>query len=271
MVKLSIITVCKNAENTIEKTILSVLNQTFQDYEYIVIDGNSTDHTLDIIKRYENEFICKNIHIRVVSEPDHGIYDAMNKGAAKSESIWLMFLNADDVLASGRVLDLIFMQCKKDSDILFGNTRIFSEIDHYDYVQIPKAENLNKEILVRMPFIHQSSLIKKKVFLNYTFDTDYLYGADYKIFLNAFLDRAVFQYVDVIISNYSNDGFSGQASNSLCEYRKIKKEANLYQRISIGNKIYCIYAGIRLWVRRIAKRNKLILKIFVKRQHRRFQ
>lgn len=88
--KICIITVCYNAQKDIEKTVLSVLGQTYPNYEYIVIDGGSTDGTIDIIRRYKNRLAC------FVSEPDDGIYDAMNKGIMAATGEWINFINAGD-------------------------------------------------------------------------------------------------------------------------------------------------------------------------------
>ena len=87
---ITIITVAYNAVKDIENTILSVLNQTYPNIEYIIIDGGSTDGTLDIIKKYEDKISYW------VSEPDKGIYDAMNKGTLKATGVWLNFMNAGD-------------------------------------------------------------------------------------------------------------------------------------------------------------------------------
>ena len=87
---ISIITVCYNAEGTIEQTIRSVLNQTYKNIEYIIIDGFSTDNTLNIIERYKDSIAM------VVSERDQGIYDAMNKGLSLAKGCFIGFLNADD-------------------------------------------------------------------------------------------------------------------------------------------------------------------------------
>ena len=94
--KISIITVSYNSEVVIEPTIKSILNQTFIDFEYLIIDGNSKDRTVEIIKSYESKFKEKNISYKWVSEPDNGIYDAMNKGILMSNGQWCNFMNTGD-------------------------------------------------------------------------------------------------------------------------------------------------------------------------------
>jgi glycosyltransferase involved in cell wall biosynthesis len=99
---ISIITVVYNGVSTIEQTILSVINQTYKNIEYIIIDGSSTDGTVDIIKKYEKHLIYW------VSEPDKGIYDAMNKGIRKATGEWLNFMNSGDIFSDISVLKNIF-------------------------------------------------------------------------------------------------------------------------------------------------------------------
>ena len=92
MLKITFITVCYNAIDTLEKTILSIINQTYPNIEYIIIDGASTDGTVDIIKKYEHKLSYW------ISEPDKGIYDAMNKGLKRATGDYINFMNADDIL-----------------------------------------------------------------------------------------------------------------------------------------------------------------------------
>ena len=117
MPKFSIITVCYNAAANIEKTIASVVNQTYEDYEYIIIDGASTDTTLDIIKKYSENYP----KIKYISEPDRGLYDAMNKGVGLAIGDYIQFLNAGDTLFDSDVLKHVQECITEDADILYGN------------------------------------------------------------------------------------------------------------------------------------------------------
>jgi glycosyltransferase involved in cell wall biosynthesis len=99
--KFSIITVCKDSEKTIENTILSVINQTYKNFEYIIIDGLSTDNTLNIIEKYRDKIS------QVISEPDNGLYDAMNKGIKLATGDYLFFLNSDDQFLHDNILELV--------------------------------------------------------------------------------------------------------------------------------------------------------------------
>ena len=115
---ISVVTVCYNAVNDIEKTIMSVLGQTYKNIEYIIIDGGSIDGTIDIINKYKE-------HISLfVSEPDKGIYDAMNKGLMKANGQWINFMNAGDTFASNSVISNIFGCNESDLikyDVIYGD------------------------------------------------------------------------------------------------------------------------------------------------------
>ena len=112
---ISVVTVSYNAVSTIEQTILSVINQTYPNVEYIIIDGGSTDGTVDIIKKYADKIAYW------VSEPDKGIYDAMNKGGLKTTGDFIQFLNAGDWLENEHVIEKIFKDWFKRVDVIYGD------------------------------------------------------------------------------------------------------------------------------------------------------
>lgn len=117
----STVTVCFNAEATIERTIQSVLSQTWKDREYLIVDGGSTDGTLDIVRKYEKE------GLRWISEPDGGIYDAMNKGVRLAQGHWIHLLNADDVYSASGILEKVIPSLQEGHtnycDILIQNQK----------------------------------------------------------------------------------------------------------------------------------------------------
>ena len=122
MIRFSIVTVCFNSEKTILKTIESIANQSFIDFEHIIIDGGSNDNTLEIIKSNSK------YNLNLISEKDDGIYDAMNKGVDISKGQIIVFLNSDDFFASTEVLKIVnntFL--KNDSDIVYGNIQMINK------------------------------------------------------------------------------------------------------------------------------------------------
>ena len=120
----SIVTISYNAAREIEATIRSVLCQTFSDLEYIFVDGKSKDDTLSIISNYEAQLVSRGIACQVVSEPDRGIYDAMNKGIRLARGQWVLMLNAGDVLAHERVLENFFGAQTYSADIVYGDANL---------------------------------------------------------------------------------------------------------------------------------------------------
>lgn len=105
---ITVVTVCFNAGQTIAKTMQSVLNQTYRPLEYILVDGKSTDNTLNIIYELEPLFHEKGIAVRIVSEKDKGIFDAMNKGVKLANGRWVNFMNAGDVFYNDKTIDFVF-------------------------------------------------------------------------------------------------------------------------------------------------------------------
>lgn len=134
---LTIITVVRNAENSIENTILSIINQDYSYIEYIIIDGGSTDNTLKIISKYE-----KYIHI-LISEPDNGIYDAMNKGISQASNDWINFMNAGDEFYNKNTCSRISEYIKsRNCSVFYGDHIAIDEI--YNLKKVVKSRKLRK-------------------------------------------------------------------------------------------------------------------------------
>ena len=184
--KVSIITVCYNSEKYIRSAIESVLNQSYKDIEYIVIDGKSKDSTVNIIKSYEPLFDGR---MKWVSEPDNGIYDAMNKGISFSTGDLIAILNSDDVYYDNDVIkDTVSQIQQSGTDTLYGNIE-FVKTDSIDVV-VRKWKS--------SPFFagsfrkgwhppHPSFFVKKKIYEQYgAFDTSFEVSADFELMLRLF-------------------------------------------------------------------------------------
>ena len=130
--KYSIITINYNNKDGLEKTILSVINQTCQDFEYIIIDGGSTDGSVDVIKKYADRIDYW------VSEPDKGIYNAMNKGIIKAKGEYLNFMNSGDCFYDNEVLSNVY-QNGMCSEMIVGKDYHFDEKTEKDFSSIPQA------------------------------------------------------------------------------------------------------------------------------------
>lgn len=212
--KISVITVCFNAEKEIEKTILSVINQTYSDLEYIIIDGGSTDNTQDIIKKYRDKI---NYYI---SESDKGIYDAMNKGIMHANGDWINFMNAGDYFTNDRILEDVFSQ-KIPSDKKF----IYS-----DFWGVKNGiRNLYSCSIDKGDIIHQACIYKRNLHEEYGkyIVTDKIIISDY-LFFNS-IPLKYFYKTDFPIAIYQLGGIS---SNKWCFYQKLCADV-IFRRISM--------------------------------------
>jgi glycosyltransferase involved in cell wall biosynthesis len=180
---ISIITVCYNSEPYIQTTIASVLEQTYENMEYIVVDGHSTDRTLDIIKEYEPKF---NGRMRWVSEPDNGIYDAMNKGITMASGAIIGILNSDDVYANTEVIaDIIQTFTTQKCDAVYGDLMYVDFKNRAKIKRYWKAGQYKPQSFLRgwMP-PHPSFFVKKEVYNTCgLFRTDFKSAADYEFML----------------------------------------------------------------------------------------
>lgn len=200
MKKISVITIVYNGQDIIERTIRGVLAQTYREnFEYIVVDGASTDETLDVIKKYESDIDL------IVSEPDKGIYDAMNKGVGLASGEWISFINADDTFADNDVLANVMSMVEDGDDVVYGSTDFIYEDNKLIFKDNPKPIHT---IVDSMPFCHQAALIKSSLLKELRFDTTFKIIADFDSFLRAYLQGAKFRRVDLTISNFRWGGLS---------------------------------------------------------------
>lgn len=249
--KATIITVSFNAVNDIEKTLLSVINQTYHNIEYIIIDGGSTDGTVDIIKKYSNKISYW------ISEPDKGIYDAMNKGIKKATGDWINFMNCGDLFAKNNVIEEVFKQIKdKDYDIVYGNSIILS-----GGAKIFKKAVTNNELLNFAPtYRHGASFVKATVHKTHLFDLtkkeQYGYALDFYCIHNLYQEGYRFHYVDIDILEFLEEGVSNSPYQSL----KYNYLISISKKFTI--KKYLFYKK-RLLIQRIKSSFlRSILKIF---------
>ncbi|SHG94163.1 glycosyltransferase family 2 protein [Flavobacterium defluvii] len=199
--KISIITVVYNDHINISRTIESVINQSYGNIEYLIIDGGSTDTTLDNINKYIN-----NIDV-FVSEKDNGIYDAMNKGIGLCSGDWILFLNSGDFFHDKNILDKIsgYIEQNKNVDIIYGNYNVLSENLDFSFVRdADDIENIKKD----MVFSHQACLIKRTIHQKNYYNLKYKICADYDFLLKSYLEGAVFLRISEEIATISNGGLS---------------------------------------------------------------
>jgi glycosyltransferase involved in cell wall biosynthesis len=202
----SVITVVYNGAATLEATIRSVAAQTFRDLEYIVVDGGSKDATTDIIKKYPDTVT------RWISEPDKGVYDAMNKGIRLAEGEWLYFLGSDDSFQDDRVLESIFSDPADVSatgssiaafDLVYGDVLSPSYKGRYD-------GEFTLEKLLSRNLSHQAAFYRKNLFTRLgDYDQHYRMHADWDFNLRCFGDPSVrTHYTGVLVATFGADGIS---------------------------------------------------------------
>ena len=193
--KLSIITVNYNDAEGLERTIKSVISQTFQDYEFIIIDGGSTDGSVDVINKYES-FVDY-----WVSEPDGGIYPGMNKGLRQAKGEYLNFMNGGDWYHSSDVLEKIFA-LNTDADIITG-THAENGLRNVGKDGVTMLD------LYKWAIDHQASFIRREVALRHPYDEKYRIVSDWKFFIEALVfDNCTFYYTDTIVVDVDMKGIS---------------------------------------------------------------
>lgn len=193
----SVVTVVYNGESILEETITSCINQDYSQKEYIVVNGASTDHTTDIIQKHRDHITC------IIDEPDHGIYDAMNKAISIATGKWIIFMNAGDFFYSTNVLTLIADMIEKfpETDVMYGNT-----LYHYQNRYLLAKPLPLQRICREMIACHQSIFIRTELVKQHPFDTKLQLAADYKMLFMFYSMGFKFKYIDQLIAVFNQDG-----------------------------------------------------------------
>lgn len=190
----TVVTVTYNVQDLLEETILSVLGQTYSRIEYIIIDGGSTDNTVDIIKKYEEKISYW------ISEPDEGIYFAMNKAIEKATGEWINFMNAGDNFVDSTTVQKVMESVDEETELIYG--------DHICDGVIGSVKD--RKITRLMPCCHQSLFVKTALMKQNPYNTFYQISSDYDFVLKMYQSGKKFQYIEEPISNYLRNGFSDQ-------------------------------------------------------------
>lgn len=236
----SIITVCLNAEKTIEETINSVISQSYCHIEYIIIDGASTDTTLEIIGKHKE-------HISIlVSEPDSGLYNAMNKGIKLATGELIGILNADDIYFPTAIETVVEEYNRhKEGDAFCGNLMITIEQTKFERIFKPEIDCKKRNISIP----HPSSIISKSCYLKYgLYDESYKIAADYDFFLRIALNGSKIRVIDQVLAHMANGGVSSKASlKKLAEPFRIRKVHHgiFYAFYYLAIEIYTQYLFIK--------------------------
>lgn len=240
--RFSIITVTFNAEKVIEETIQSVITQTYKNYEYIIIDGASKDNTLSVIDKY------KDMISNVVSEPDKGLYDAMNKGIASATGDYLCFLNAGDSFHEDDTLQLMVHSINGDElpDVLYGETAIVNKDGHFLHMRrLQTPEKLTwKSFKQGMLVCHQAFFAKRS--LAEPFDLSYRFSADFDWCIRVMKKAKTLHNTHITVIDYLDEGLTTQ-----------NHKASLKERFRIMAKHYG-------WISTVAYHIWFVIRLIVK-------
>ncbi|GEO09909.1 glycosyltransferase family 2 protein [Segetibacter aerophilus] len=236
--KVSIITVCYNSVNSIKGTIESVLNQTYGDIEYIIIDGGSLDGTLEVINQYKDQISL------IISEADAGIYDAMNKGIVNATGEIVGILNSDDIYFSNNVIENLVNTFKTLAvDAVYGNV-ILSKLDNLDNHVRKWVAGKRKTFIWGWHPPHPSLFIKRDCYrMLGLYKTEYQISADFELMLRFFeVHKITSAYLDEVIVNMRMGGAStGSIKNMLIGNINIRRAFK-----ENGLPYFWIYPGIRI-------------------------
>ena len=224
--KVSFITATYNSEKTLEQTISSILDQSYKNIEYVIIDGGSKDATLNIIKKYEN-------HIRWISEKDNGICDAIGKGTLMATGDYINVIGSDDCLSSPRILEQVVDELQDSPDLLSCN--------RYSVYEKTKLQYLDKHRKIyaddEYPFIpFEGAYISRSLFKKYPYDRRYAIASDAKFYLQCLCDPTVkIKYSELVTAFFSLSG-----SSSLSHHNEVAKELlRIYNELGLKPSRQC--------------------------------
>ena len=205
--RLSIITINYNNKAGLQKTIDSVICQTFKDYEWIVIDGGSTDGSKELLEQYQQHFAywC--------SEPDKGVYNAMNKGIAKAKGEYLNFMNSGDAFYSNNTLEEVFVRNTPYADMVYGD---WLRIEKYNKALMKAPNEVSLDFFYTDNICHQAMFIKSSTMKKRGFDETFQIYADWAKWIEMVLEGSEFQYVPVIVCCFdATEGLSNTITSNL--------------------------------------------------------
>lgn len=229
--KVSIITVTYNSREALKKTMASVASQRYECKEYIVVDGASVDGTKEVLEN------CGDNVTQWVSEPDDGIYNAMNKGVGMSTGEWLIFMNAGDTFASDDVLEAIFSE-EREGDVIYGDV-----VKEGRVVKAHVFANAH-----RMCFCHQSSLTRRELLRECPFDENYRMSADFKFFKLMGLKGKRFIYYPHPVACFDTNGVSNvNRAAGLKENIQIVSEVDGWkEKVRLLPRLFFTYSNCKL-------------------------
>ena len=244
--KVSVITVVFNGIETLERTILSVINQTYKNIEYIIVDGGSTDGTQNLIKKYEKHISPNTPSLKTISEPDNGLYDAMNKGIKLATGDYFWFINSGDEIAATYTLKKIF-ENQVFAHIYYGETIMTnSKGQIIGNRRLTPPEKLTwKDLRNGMLVSHQSVIVSRDIAKMY--DTNYRFSADYEWVLTSLKNAEIIVNTHLILSKFLDGGLTKknilpglkERFKIMCKY--FGPFSTVFYHFPIGFRFLCYY------------------------------
>lgn len=233
--KITIIVATFNSEKTLKESLDSILNQTYNDWECLIIDGLSKDHTCNIAEEYKQ----RDSRFRYISEKDKGIYDAMNKGVLLAKGEWIYILGSDDNILPDGLKS--FVKHMENADLIYGNfIGLYPSGNTYNGVSLP----LSKMPKV-MPASHQAMIMKKNLIEECGgFDLSFRSRADNNLVVKAFVNGYKFKRIDDYIAQVRLDGFSSTRWDTIDQIYRILKN----NKATSYPYFWALYYGIRWYI-----------------------
>jgi len=226
----SIITVCKNADSTIARTIRSVAGQSYDNIEYIIIDAVSTDNTLAVVDSFRPQFTDR---MTVISEPDGGIYDAMNKGIQRSRGEIIGIINSDDWYEPDAVEQMVDRYRESPGGVYYGLLRCYSNGEEV------MIKSVTPKFLHTDHVGHPAYFVSRSVYEQYgVFDMKYRFASDYELMLRFIRSGVTFRQCDRVVANYSYGGVSSKLEKyTYEEYYRIRYQYGYLSRTGLWLRI----------------------------------
>jgi len=225
MIRITIVTITYNAERVLQRTLDSVLSQTYEGVEHLIVDGASKDGTLPMAEHYKEASDASDNHHKVIilSEPDHGIYDAMNKGLTQASGDYIVYMNAGDSFPQPDTLEKVVQQCQLNElptdelpGVLYGHTNIVDSEGHYLYPRRlqPPSQLSWRSFRQGMLVCHQAFYARTDIAKNNQYDTRYRYSADVDWCIRVMkeVERLGLRLCNIgmVVANYTEEGATTQ-------------------------------------------------------------
>ncbi len=241
----SIVTVVYNDILNIERTIKSVINQTYLNIEYIIIDGGSNDGTLEILKNYRENISC------LISEKDFGIYDAMNKSLSYLHGTYVYFLNSGDIIFSNETIELIIGSSRSE-DVIYCDTILAMNGSNF-YLKGRKLSASDP-----MPFCHQSVLVNLLLLQSHKFNTTYKVCADKDFFKYCLDNKANFKYINIPFGQIESKGYSNLNRITHIKENQLIVKERYYRYIFKLVKQYLVLISLRILPREMVQYLRMV-------------